>query len=91
MHEPCHRLLVSGRGIRGRHGIRVRAVWYGERRARALGHRFQRPASRVSAVTRTGRTMIVSSSTLTASVTPVSVRSATGRVAKVLRALPRQE
>ena len=48
--------------------------------ASALGHQMRRPMSKVSAVTSTDLTTIVSSSTPSATATPISVNSTSGNV-----------
>ena len=50
---------------------------------RRLGHHIHRPTSRVSAVTSTDLTMMVSSRTPSATVKPISVRITSGRVPSV--------
>ena len=51
-------------------------------RARLLGHHIHRPRSRLSAVTRTDRTTIVSSRMPNATAKPISVRNVDGIVAR---------
>src|SRR5262245_2054727 len=53
--------------------------------ANLLGHHIHRPRSRLSAVTRTDRTMIVSSRMPNATANPSSVRNVEGIVAKTAK------
>ena len=74
--------LGTGRGFPRRSRWFAPVTWP-DGRDRRLGHQIRSPRSRLSAVTSTDRTMIVSISTPIATQKPISVKITRGRVASV--------